>query len=25
MEDWTLSFDLPAGASISSLWNAGFT
>ncbi|GHH83024.1 sugar hydrolase [Kitasatospora indigofera] len=25
IEDWTLSFDLPAGASISSLWNAGFT
>ncbi|WP_329495188.1 cellulose binding domain-containing protein [Kitasatospora herbaricolor] len=25
IDDWTLSFDLPAGASISSLWNAGFT
>ncbi|MFD9130636.1 cellulose binding domain-containing protein [Kitasatospora sp. NPDC059571] len=25
IDDWTLSFDLPAGAKISSLWNAGFT
>ncbi|MFG2823549.1 cellulose binding domain-containing protein [Kitasatospora sp. NPDC048365] len=25
IDDWTLSFDLPAGAQISSLWNAGFT
>jgi len=25
IEDWTLSFDLPAGAKIDSLWNAGFT
>ncbi|MEV4558974.1 cellulose binding domain-containing protein [Kitasatospora sp. NPDC049285] len=25
IQDWTLSFDLPAGASISSLWNASYT
>ncbi|MER7768179.1 cellulose binding domain-containing protein [Kitasatospora sp. NPDC096140] len=25
IEDWTLSFDLPAGAKIDSLWNAAFT
>ncbi|WP_395296006.1 cellulose binding domain-containing protein [Kitasatospora hibisci] len=25
IEDWTLSFDLPAGARIDSLWNATFT
>ncbi|MFJ9608256.1 cellulose binding domain-containing protein [Kitasatospora sp. NPDC101176] len=25
IEDWTLSFDLPAGAKIDSLWNATFT
>jgi hypothetical protein len=25
IDDWTLTFDLPAGAKISSLWNAGFT
>ncbi|WP_354640746.1 cellulose binding domain-containing protein [Kitasatospora camelliae] len=25
LEDWTLSFDLPEGAKISSLWNASFT
>ncbi|MGW6916028.1 glycoside hydrolase family 18 protein [Kitasatospora sp. NPDC054939] len=25
IEDWTLSFDLPEGARIGSLWNAGFT
>ncbi|WP_030242944.1 cellulose binding domain-containing protein [Streptomyces sp. NRRL S-350] len=25
IEDWTLSFDLPAGAKIDSLWNASFT
>ncbi|GJF30133.1 sugar hydrolase [Kitasatospora sp. NE20-6] len=25
IDGWTLSFDLPAGAKISSLWNAGFT
>ncbi|WP_377271154.1 cellulose binding domain-containing protein [Peterkaempfera sp. SMS 1(5)a] len=25
IDDWTLSFDLPAGARISSLWNAVFT
>ncbi|MDH6135250.1 hypothetical protein P3T37_004660 [Kitasatospora sp. MAA4] len=24
-DDWTLAFDLPAGAKIDSLWNAGFT
>ncbi|MGA5820626.1 cellulose binding domain-containing protein [Kitasatospora sp. NPDC094028] len=25
IDDWTLSFDLPAGATIGSLWNATFT
>ncbi|MEV4614014.1 cellulose binding domain-containing protein [Kitasatospora sp. NPDC049258] len=25
LDGWTLSFDLPAGATVSSLWNAGFT
>ncbi|MFJ9458888.1 cellulose binding domain-containing protein [Kitasatospora sp. NPDC101447] len=25
IEDWTLSFDLPSGAKIDSLWNAAFT
>ncbi|GAA2241821.1 cellulose binding domain-containing protein [Kitasatospora cystarginea] len=25
LEDWTLSFDLPSGAKIDSLWNATFT
>ncbi|WP_371497290.1 cellulose binding domain-containing protein [Kitasatospora sp. NBC_00374] len=25
IDGWTLSFDLPAGATVSSLWNAGFT
>ena len=25
IDDWTLSFDLPAGAKIDSLWNAGFS
>ncbi|WP_033825542.1 cellulose binding domain-containing protein, partial [Kitasatospora sp. MBT63] len=25
IDGWTLSFDLPEGATVSSLWNAGFT